>query len=101
MKRIMLLAMLAATPALAQSWPNDTGISRDGFRGSIDAFDRFRAQDNPRLHGEEARDRVGGWLDGVRGFLADQYGKVGQRDPGATQFFNQRRDWEGDLLRRR
>lgn len=101
MKRLALLAVLAATPALAQSWPNDSGIGRDAFRGSLDAFDRFRAQDNPRLHGEEARDRVTGWLGGVRGFLEDQYGKIGQRDQSAAPFFNLRREWEGDLGRRR
>ena len=88
-------------PARAQSWPNETGISRDGFRGSIDALDRFRQADNPRLRGEEGRARIGGWLGDARGWLESQYDKVGERETEPAPHFNLRREWEGDLGRRR
>lgn len=97
---IILLAALAGG-AQAQSWPSEAGLGRDGFRGSIDALDRFSRNDNPRLQGEEARERVGGWLGAARGWLETQYDKVGQNESESARHFNLRREWEGDLGRRR
>ncbi len=96
----LLLTALAGT-ASAQSWPGETGLARDGFRGSIEAFDRFRLAENPRLRGEDERERVSGWVGAVRGWLESQYDKVGQTDGDSARHFNLRREWEGDLGRRR
>jgi hypothetical protein len=96
----MFLAAISGA-AQAQNWPNETGLNRDGFRGSIDALERFSRADNPRLQGEDARERVGGWLGAARGWLESQYDKVGQREPELAPYYNTRRQWEGDLVRRR
>ncbi len=98
---LMLSAGLAQAPALAQSWPQETGLARDGFRSSIEALDRFRTNDNPRLQGEDARERVGGWVGAARGWLETQYEKIGQNETDSQRHFNLRREWEGDVGRRR
>ena len=106
--RFLLTTALLLAPLLspgagaqAQSWPQETGLQRDGFRGSIDAFDRFRMAENPRLQGEDARERVGGWVGAARGWLENQYDKIGQNDGDSQRHFNLRREWEGDVGRRR
>ena len=100
--RILLLAAVAiATTAQAQNWPSETGQQRDGFRGSIDALEQFRAYGAPRLEGEELRGRVGGWAGAVRGWFQEQGEKIGQSDGSSARYFNLRREWEGDLGRRR
>jgi len=104
MRQILTAGLVFAAltgAAAAQSWPSEAGIARDGFRGSIEAFDRFRMAENPRLRGEEERERVSGWVGAVRGWLESQYDKVGQTDGDSARHFNLRREWEGDLGRRR
>lgn len=101
--RILLATLLMlSTGALAQTWPSETGLQRDGFRGSIDALERFRGpNDSPRFEGEELRGRVGGWAGAVRGWFQEQGEKVGQNESDSARYFNLRREWEGDLGRRR
>ena len=100
--RISLATLLMlSTGALAQNWPSETGQQRDGFRGSIDALERFRTNDTPRLEGGELRGRIGGWAGAVRGWFEEQGEKIGQNGSESARYFNQRRDWEGDLGRRR
>lgn len=100
--RILLASFLTlSTVAAAQNWPSETGLQRDGFRGSIEAFDRFRTNDTPRVQGEELRGRVGGWAGAVRGWFEQQGEKIGQNESDSARYFNTRREWEGDLGRRR
>ena len=93
--------LLLSGAATAQSWPNETGLARDAFRGSIDQLDRFRSNDSPRLQGEDVRERVGGWAGAVRGWLEQQGEKIGQNESDSARYFSLRREWEGDLGRRR
>ena len=101
MRFLLATFLLLSTFAAAQGWPNETGLQRDGFRGSIEAFDRFRSNDNPRVRGEDVRDRVGGWAGVVRGWFEQQGEKVGQNENESARYFSLRREWEGDLGRRR
>ena len=101
MKSTLTILLLLTAAASAQTWPSETGLARDGFRGSIDALDRFRTADTPRLQGEELRDRVGGWAGAVRGWVQQQGEKVGENERQSAPYFNLRREWEGDLGRRR
>lgn len=103
MRQILTASLFLALcgTASAQSWPSEAGVARDGFRGSIEAFDRFRLAENPRLRGEDERERVSGWVGAVRGWLETQYEKMGQNDSDSARHFNLRREWEGDLGRRR
>ena len=96
-----LLLLLMPGLASAQAWPNDGGLGRDNFRGALGAFDRFAADDNPRTSGEEAREAVGGILGAAREWVERQTDKIGERDGQVAPYFNLRRDWEGDLIRRR
>ena len=99
--RIILAILLTVGVANAQSWPAESSMQRDTFRGAIDSLERFRANDNPRLDGEELRGRVGGWAGAVRGWFQEQGEKIGQDEGGSGRYFNLRREWEGDLLARR
>lgn len=101
MRILLATFLMLSAVASAQSWPSETGLQRDGFRGSIDAFDRFRTNENPRVQGEELRDRVGGWAGAVRGWFEQQGEKVGQTENESARYFGLRREWEGDLGRRR
>ena len=102
MRILILAAMTLSVAAQAQSWPSETGLQRDGFRGSIDALERFRGPgDRPRFEGEELRGRVGGWAGAVRGWFEEQGEKIGQNESDSARYFNLRREWEGDLGRRR
>lgn len=101
MRLLATTLLVLSVGAGAQSWPSESGLQRDGFRGSIEAFDRFRANDNPRLQGEEFRERVGGWAGAVRGWFEQQGEKIGQNESESARYFNLRREWEGDLGRRR
>ncbi|RVT98952.1 hypothetical protein EOD42_02245 [Rhodovarius crocodyli] len=98
---MLLMPGLAPVGASAQAWPNDGGLGRDSFRGAVGAFDRFAADDNPRTSGEEAREAVGGILGAAREWVERQTDKIGERDRDVAPYFNLRRDWEGDLIRRR
>jgi len=98
---LLLTSALAPGLASAQSWPNDGGIGRDNFRGAVGAFDRFAANDDPVPRGEEAREAVGGILGAAREWVERQTDKIGERDRDVSPYFNLRREWEGDLIRRR
>jgi len=101
MRILLATFLMLAAAAGAQSWPSETGLQRDGFRGSIDALEQFRAYGAPRLEGEELRNRVGGWAGAVRGWFQEQGDKIGQNESDSARYFNLRREWEGDLGRRR
>jgi hypothetical protein len=101
MRILLTTFLMLSAVASAQNWPSESGLQRDGFRGSIEAFDRFRTNDNPRVQGEELRDRVGGWAGAVRGWFEQQGEKVGQNENDSARYFGLRREWEGDLGRRR
>ena len=84
--RITLAGLLLLSgAAMAQSWPNETGLGRDAFRSSIDQLDRFRSNDQPRLQGEDVRERVGGWAGAVRGWLEQQGEKIGQNESDSAR----------------
>ncbi len=101
MRMTLATLLMLSAGALAQNWPSETGLQRDGFRGSIDTLDRFLGNQTPQPQGEELRGRVGGWAGEVRGWFERQGEKVGQNESEGARYFNLRREWEGDVGRRR
>lgn len=97
----LIFAAAAFSPLAAQNWPSETGLPRDGFRGSIETLDRYLGNQAGGVQGEELRGRVGGWAGAVRNWFDRQGEKVGQNESDSARYFNLRREWENDVGRRR